>query len=389
MIGKAPSVQVLHVTTITLTLRFLQGHLQYQRKKGFQTHVACSPAPDLFSIAANSGALAWPIPMVRGISLLGDIKSLWSMLRLLRRMRPDIVHAHTPKAGLIAMVAAALAGVRLRIYHMHGLRFATATGMQRRILRLMELLTCKLAHHVFCVSDSLRDTALAEGLCRPSKLSVPGRGSIAGVDAGGRFRAEAGEERRAATRRELGIPLDSRVIGFVGRVVPEKGLAELETAWSKLRDRVPGCRLLLVGPNEHEYPLPPELAERLTADPKVHRVDFVEDPARYYAALDVLALPSYREGLSVVLLEAAAMERPVVATRVPGCVEAVVEGETGKLVPPYDPKALEDALYAYLADADLARRHGAAARKHVQRDFRPEPIWTEVADFYGKWLQRT
>jgi glycosyltransferase involved in cell wall biosynthesis len=228
--------------------------------------------------------------------------------------------------------------------------------------------------------------AVEEGLCPPGEIKVLLGGSGNGVDATGRFRPQP-EAIRREERARLGVPEDALVVGFVGRLVRDKGVLELAEAWRALREAHPSAHLVLAGRiEEEEDAIPLEVAAALRADPRVRLPGVVRDMPRLYAACDVVALPTYREGFPNVALETAAMALPIVATAVPGCVDAVVDGETGTLVPPRDPVTLGEALGRYLADAALRARHGEAARRRVLREFRQEAIWEAVADEYDALL---
>jgi len=269
---------------------------------------------------------------------------------------------------------------------MHGLPYMTASGMKRRILFMTERLSCSLAHRVFCVSLSLREVALTEGICSSDKLVVLG-GHGNGVDADVRFSpARVGNEARCLARESLGIPADSIVLGFVGRVVRDKGIVELAKAWKDLRSTFPTLHLLIVGPFERQDPVPIEVERQLSSDERVHLTGQVEDPAPLYAAMDIVTLPSYREGFNNVLLEAAAMERPVIASRIPGCVDAVEDGATGFLIPPRDANLLAQAIRRYLNNADLRREHGRAGRALVLSRFREESITKAMYEEYIQLL---
>jgi glycosyltransferase involved in cell wall biosynthesis len=281
------------------------------------------------------------------------------------------------------MLAAAARRIPIRVYHMHGIRGMTAAGWRRRLLMTTERIACRLSTSVLCVSASTRRTAIDEGLCTPDKLVVLGAGSCNGIDA--RYRFDPGrfdEQARAATRARLNIPASAPVIGFVGRLVRDKGIGELASAWERLASEFPELHLILVGEEEAEDPVPAPAMATLREHPRVRFVRWVTDPAPYYAVMDVVALPTRREGMPYVPLEAAAMGLPVVATRVDGCVDAIVDGVTGTLVPPEAPKPLADALAVYLRDATLRTRHGAAGRQRVLSDFVPEDVWGQVLALY-------
>jgi glycosyltransferase involved in cell wall biosynthesis len=170
----------------------------------------------------------------------------------------------------------------------------------------------------------------------------------------------------------------------VGRVVRDKGIHELCEAWRRVRREVPRARLLLVGKAEPQDPVSEHVLRELQNDPTVHLAGFVADVPGLYAASDVVVLPTYREGLPNVPLEAAAMGLPVVATRVVGCVDAVLHGLTGTLVPPRDAGALAEAMIGYARDPMLRARHGEAGRRRVLQEFVPERLWAELASVYER-----
>jgi glycosyltransferase involved in cell wall biosynthesis len=375
-------LRVVHLTAVPNMLLFLEGHLADLVAHGFEVTVVSSPGPLLERLAAREGVGRVGVPISREITPLSDLVSLARLVRIFRALRPDIVDVHTLKAALLGIVAARIAGVPVRIYHVHGLRHVTTTGRRRALLRICERVTSRLATRVLCVSRSVARAALAEGLVPAGKTSVLLGGSIAGVDATRRFVPARDDGERRAARAAVGLPFDARVLGFVGRLVRDKGVAELVAAWRVLRESHPDLQLLVLGERERGDPIPEALFASLAGDPRVRLVGHDRETPRWYRAMDLVALPTYREGFPVVPLEAAAMGLPVVATEVPGCVDAVVDGVTGTLVPPRDVPALAAALRAYLDDPALRARHGAAARARVLRDFDQRPMWNALRGEY-------
>jgi lipopolysaccharide/colanic/teichoic acid biosynthesis glycosyltransferase/glycosyltransferase involved in cell wall biosynthesis len=381
--------KLVHITTVPQTLAFLRGQVAFMKSNGYDVSAVSSPGPALEAFGRQEGIDVHPVQMPRRITPLGDLLAVFRLVRLFRRMRPDIVHGHTPKGGLLGMIASWLAGVPVRIYTLHGLPLETATGLKRTILRWCERVSCALARRVYAVSESLRRRAVSAGLCREERIAVLGAGTVNGVDAEHRFiPARVCSYEAARARRALGIPSEVRVVGFVGRVVHDKGVEDLVEAWKELREEFPDLYLLVVGPREPQDPISAEADRVLRSDPRVRLAGEIGSVRAMYAMMDVVALPTYREGFPQVPLEAAAMERPVVASRVTGCVDAVVDGETGTLVPPREPHALAEALAAYLKDPGLRRRHGTAARARVLRDFRPENLWLLTRWAYEESLGR-
>lgn len=369
------TARVVQLTTVPETLGFLRGLIGMLRQEGLDVQVLSSPGAELLRFARAEQVEGHAVPMVRGVAPLRDLAALVRIVTVLRRVAPRFVHAHTPKAGLLGMLAAWLLRVPVRIYHVHGFAFLTSTGPRRRLLITCERLACRMSHRVLCVSRSVREVALREGLCSPAKITVPAAGSIDGVDAARRFNPAAVDPRQVLALRQVHrVPRDAGVIGFVGRLVPDKGLGELAEAWTLLAREDPSLHLMLAGSYELHDPLPHAVRQGLEHDDRVHRLGHHQDMPCFYAAIDVLALPTRREGFPQVLLEAAAMERPVVASSIPGCLDAVVPGVTGTLVPASDPQALARALEAYLGDTGLRRRHGLAGRERVLREFRPQAV---------------
>ena len=378
---------LIHVTTIPESLRFVAGQAAYMKTKGFESHAVSSPGPVLTQFSMEESVPIHAVSMARRITPFRDLVALFKLWRLFRILRPHIVHAHTPKGGLLGMLAARFAGVPVRIYHMHGLPFITATGLTRRILMATETVSCRMASQVLCVSRSVRSMAVDLQLSSPGKIHVLLQGSCNGIDAETEFNPDRlSPSVRGEVRRRYGIPADSTVVGFVGRLARAKGLVELSDAWGRLRNEHPDLHLLMIGPEEPGDPPPLVVLDRLRADPRVHFAGENWDTPPLYRAMDILVLPTHREGFPIVLLEGAAMALPIVATRVTGCLDAVQDGITGTLVPAHDPKALADGLHRYVRDPFLRRRHGAAARGRILRDFSGKAMREAIYQEYVSWL---
>jgi len=368
-------IRLVHITTVPQTLAFLRGQVAYMKSRGIEVSAVSSPGAELEKFGDQEGVAVHAVEMPRRITPVGDLVALFRLVRLFRKLRPHVVHAHTPKGGLLGMIAAWVVGVPGRVYTIHGLPLETATGIRRTLLRWTERVSCGLARRVTAVSESLRRRAAAEGVCRAERITVLGAGTVNGVDAERRFAPSACPYEAAVARRACSIPSEVRVLGFVGRLVRDKGVEDLAAAWTELRERFPDLHLVIAGAFEPRDPVSAETRELLQSDPRVRLVGHVESMRSLYSIMDVVALPTYREGFPQVPLEAAAMERPVVATRVTGCVDAVVSGETGTLVEAREPHELALAVAAYLEDPALRRAHGTAGRARVLREFRPENLW--------------
>ena len=383
--GKHSPIKLVHIFTVPSSLEFISGQAGYMKDRGFELCAISSPGKALDEFGKREGVRVLGVQMERRITPLKDVIALVKLTKRIREISPNIAIAHTPKAGLLGMIGAWLVGVPVRIYYIRGLPFMTKRGLRRSLLRITERLSSLLAHRIFCVSHTVRGIALSESLCPRSKIKVILNGSGNGVDAERKFNKEiAGERARIETRRACGIPDEALVVGYIGRIARDKGLAELAEAWNGISGRFSEAHLLIVGPFDPYDPLPVQVEAKLRAAPRIHLVGHQKDVARFYAAMDVFVLPSYREGFPNCLLEAAAMELPIVTTDIPGCTDLIDDGITGALVPSKDPLALRDAIVSYLVNPDLRRRHGEAARERVLRDFAQEQIWEAT---YCEWLR--
>lgn len=362
---------LVHITTVSETLGFLTEQVGGMKARGFEVHVVSAPGPLLNDFARSGSVEAHAVPMTRKVTPLGDLVSVFRLWRVLRRLRPQIVHAYTPKGGLLGMIAAWAAGVPVRFYSVLGLPLVTASGLRKVLLRGSERVSCRLAHRVLGISRSVREEVIGQNFCPPGKIAVLLEGGSFGIDAIGRFNpARFGPAVRRAERARLGIPEAAPVVGFVGRLVCDKGVPELMAAWGLLREEFPDLYLIIAGPFEEHAPLPAVVVEQMRSDDRVRLTGHVGEPASLYAAMDLLTLPTHREGFGQVLLEAAAMGLPVVATRVTGCVDSVQDGTTGTLVPPRNAHALAAAVALYLRNPGLRIAHGSAGRARVLRCFR-------------------
>lgn len=371
-----------------IALGFLQGQPEYFESRGFEVSVLCPERRNgEWQVAKPAGIRIMNVPIERGIAPLRDLATLWRLWRVMSSLRPAVTNVGTPKAGLLGGLAAWMNRVPCRFYTLHGLRFETTRGAKRRLLIQMERLACRLAHRVICVSPSVRELAVASGLATPEKAIVLGSGSCNGIDAS-RFAVNPRLIQRAtALRRQLGIPEKTTVILFIGRLTADKGIPELVEAFARLDEQVSDVRLLLVGCFEEGDPLPLDTRQKLENHPHIVFAGAVQDTPTVYAAADIVVLPSHREGLPTVVLEAQAAGKPVVGASATGIVDVITDGETGLLFPVGDVAALTNALTRLINDTVLARKLESAGQKRVNHEFQQGQVWDALYRAYLEVLE--
>jgi glycosyltransferase involved in cell wall biosynthesis len=373
----------VYAVTVGLTARVtIRDQLINMKKRGYRVILLCAYDEETASFTERAGIEFIPIPMKRGFLTFRDLRCLARATVILRKIKPDVVHFSTPKAALLIGLASFLSRVPTRVYGMTGLRLEgeRPESLRYRMLRAAEYLTCKTAHAVLQPSESLRDRTTSLRLVRPNKALVLGRGSTNGVDLN--VFQPASVPVRGAARAKTRIDEKALVFGFVGRVVADKGIHTLIRAFDLLPQRVRSrAVLLLVGHIEENHLLPPGTVRRIGDDPDIIMTGFVENPSYWYRVMDVLVLPSRREGFPNVVLEAAASGLPTITTDVTGCRDAVDDDVTGFIVPVDDPHRLAEAM-TMLADNPAERvRMGAAARALVERHYDRTAVLTKTADF--------
>ena len=375
---------ILHVVNISFVIPYFLGkQLNWFAGKGHKEFIVCSPSDEMEEFSKRYSFEYRPIEVLRKISIGKDLKAVWKTYRYIKEVKADVVTGHTPKGGLIAMLAAWLVRVPIRIYLRHGLVYETSTGLKRSLLVNIDRLASKLATKIVCVSPSVAQRSIEDGLNPECKQTVLAHGTCNGIDVE-RFNKEAvSKEQLLALRKNLDINDGDFVIGFAGRLVRDKGIIELVRAFQTIRKEHQNVRLMLVGMLEIRDALPEDVVKTIKEDNGIISTGYVGYATieQYYALMDVYVLPSYREGFPTSVLEASSMEIPVITTRATGCCDSIVDGETGFFVG-HDEKELETALLKLYDSENLRKKMGKAGRKMVVENFQQEIVWKEIEKLY-------
>lgn len=374
----APQKRICFVVSSAFTVNaFLVKPILALAERGWHVTLAVNASTDEVIEPVRQCSIIVKVDVARPISPLQDMRGLWQLWQLFRRERFDIVHSMTPKAGLLAMLAAWLARVPKRIHTFTGQVWATQQGLMRWLLRGLDKLLASCATALLTDSPSQGEFLVEQGVVSAQRINMLANGSVCGADT---KRFAPNSEAKQAVRAALHIPADAKVLLFLGRLHPDKGIQELLQAFAKLAEKYADSHLILAGPDEGAA----EFIERFAAASKarIHCIGLTREPERYMAAADIFCLPSYREGFGLSLLEAAATGLPSVATRIYGITDAVVDNVTGLLVPVRDADALATAISRLLNEPALCQQLGAAARERAINEFSQEVVINAWLEFY-------
>ena len=349
--------KICYVATIPGTIEsFFIPQLRYLSENGYSVTVVCAYS-DSLQIQLGGKVIFHSIDIPRGISFAGSVKAIQELTAFFKLEQFDLIQYSTPNAAFYASIAAKAVGCKVRNYHLMGLRYLGASGMGRAILKTIEKIACANSTSIECVSKSNMELGIREGLFPREKVTVVWNGSTGGVDLA-KFDYARRDQWRNEIRGELGYSDKDFVYGFVGRITRDKGINELLEAYYGLNS---DAKLLLVGEIEDEQTLNQELFEKAKKDPNIVIHNAVSDIERYYAAIDVLILPSYREGFGNVVIEAGAVGTPAIVSHIPGPIDTIDPGVTALTVPVKDAKALADAM-GRMRQADYVNMGRNAAR---------------------------
>ncbi len=384
--------KLIRITTVPISLNKLLGRQLTFMNRHFEVTAVSAHEKELKEVAARYGIKHAHVEMTRQISPLQDLKSLWAFYRLCKKEKPLIVHSHTPKAGIVGMLGAKLAGVPIRLHTVAGLPLMEASGNKRKLLNFVERLTYSCATKVYPNSQGLYEFILKERFTSSNKLKVIANGSSNGIDTS-HFSPAATEERSAAQLKdELGISSDDFVFIFVGRLVGDKGINELITAFSKIsksanQQTISSCKLLLVGPLEAKLdPLLPETLSEIENNPNIMSVGFQQDVRLYFAIADALVFPSYREGFPNVVMQAGAMELPAIVTDINGCNEIIIHGKNGLIIPPKNSDALFNAMLQLIGDKSVYVQLQRNARPMITSRYEQQVVWDALLAEYNRLI---
>ncbi|OOG74885.1 glycosyltransferase family 4 protein [Algoriphagus sp. A40] len=379
--------KLIRITTVPISLKLLlTGQMKYMMEQGWEVIMVSAEGREVDQAVKNEGVRHEVIPFTRKITPLHDLKCIWQLIQFFKREKPDIVHTHTPKAGLLGMIAANLAGVKIRIHTLAGIPAMAAEGNKKNLLESVEKWTYSNATEVWPNSEGLRKFVIQNELCPENKLRIIGKGSSNGVDLEKFNRESLKENHLVAATMRIMPGEDEFIILSVGRLVKDKGIEELVSAFlnSKIVNR---SKLVLLGAFEQDLdPLSPETIQTIQDHPRIIQIDWSDHVAHYLALSDVLVHPSHREGFPNVLLEAGAMQVPVICSDIIGNSDIITQQITGLIFPVKDTAVLKEALEFAFVKREKMDHYAANLYRKVEENYDRKAIQKEIFSNYQRLI---
>ena len=375
--------KLIRTSTIGLSLNiFCNGLLRELSAEGYEVVALSSPDADLEIVGKREGVKAIGVEMERRISLLKDLKSLMRLIKVFREEKPDMVHSITPKAGLLSMIAARIAGVPVRLHTFTGLVFPTSIGLKRKILMLTDKITCRCATHILAEGSGVKNDLISNSITK-KEVRVLGYGNLRGIDLDFYCRAPEVESRAKEIRARLNASGDTFVFVFIGRFAGDKGVDNLMAAFDVLIKEGHDVRLIMTGDFEGQDPLKPSTIHMMKKSPYVLKSSgWVNDVRPYLAAADALVFPSRREGFPNVVIEAGALDIPSIVTDINGSREIIVPGINGSIVPPDDFDALLREMRRFIENRDFVKGLSSESRRMVAERYEQSFVRNNLKEYY-------
>ncbi len=376
--------KLIRITTVPMALRYLlPGQMRFMAANGYDVLMISADGKELNDVIKNEGCRHIIVPMTRRITPFRDLQCLFQLIRIFRKEKPDIVHTHTPKAGLLGMLAAKYCGVKLRIHTVAGLPMMVEKGFKYRLLKLIEKKTYAAANHIWPNSNSLLQFITKQQLTNPQKLQVIGKGSTNGIDVNFFNRATLDEQLAIRAKTSINYSTQNKYLLFVGRLVADKGIVELLQIFLRLQKQHHSLKLILVGEYETKLdPLPAATIKEIETNPAVIHINWTNDVKYYMSLADHFVFPSHREGFPNVLLQAGAMELPIICSRIAGNVDIVTHEETGLIFDTGNEQQIQELVEQALNDPEPVNAMAKKLKQAIYEDYRRENIWQNILEAY-------
>ena len=376
--------KLVRITTVPMALRYLlPGQMRYMQSNNFDVLMISADGKELNDVIKNEECRHIIVPMTRKITPFRDLQCLFQLIRIFRREKPDIVHSHTPKAGLLGMLAAKFCGIKVRIHTVAGLPMMVEKGFKYQLLKFTEKITAAAANHVWPNSNSLLQYITEHRLADPKKLQVIGKGSTNGIDTDFFSRASLNENIINTTKTTIQYAAENKYLLFIGRLVVDKGIVELVKVFAALQQKDPSLKLILVGGYEEKLdPLPAATLKEIETNISIIHINWTDDVKYYMSLADHFIFPSHREGFPNVVLQAGAMELPVICSHIAGNIDIVTHLVTGLIFECGNEHQLQQSIERALVNGEEMQSMTKKLREEIIENYRRENTWQNILEAY-------
>jgi len=378
--------KVVHVFTVSMSIVFLEDIYSKLKERGYELIIICSDGEEIRRQVKQSDFKFYPVSINRGINPFKDLIALIKIIFILNKEKPSIVHGHTPKGGFLGMLAAKIANVKNRPFHLHGFKFPGESGFKKKLIKVMEKKTIKLSTVVYSVSKSLSQYAIDKGLTTEHKIRVIHNGSVKGIDI--QESQTIIDKGKDYFIKKFNIKKFKCIVGYVGRITEEKGIAEFMFATKRLISRGYDIGIVLCGPNELTTQESIKKFSKFVQLENVQYFNKVNNPLEYMICCDIFVLPTYREGFGLVNIEANSVGVPVITTDIIGCIDSI-DNNTGIIVQSRDIESLYRALKRLIKNPSLRKSMGMNGIIRVRELYNREKIWNKLISEYDNMLSRS
>jgi len=375
-------IKVARIATIPNAFNHILRQIEIMVKNDIQVHLISSNTEYLKILKKKVSCPHIAVEINRNINIKKDLKALIALYFIFKKNKYDVVHSSTPKAGFLVSIAAFIARVPVRIHTFTGQRWATETGIFRKLLMFLDIIICKLSTELYADSKSQIDFLVDSKIVKIGKIRVIGSGSFGGIDLK-KFNPQENIQNRLNIFNDLKLDPDSFILIFIGRINKDKGIDELITAFSELSSEKYNIDLIILGNLENESnPLSDDVLNIMHNHKRIHCIGYSSTPQEYLAISDVFCLPSYREGFPTSVMEAAAMGLPAIGAKIPGTIDAIIDGKTGLLVEKKSKSSLKEAIIFFIKNPGQLKEMGERAKLRVEEDFGCEGIANQLIKEY-------
>jgi glycosyltransferase involved in cell wall biosynthesis len=372
--------KLIRITTVPMALKFLlPGQMKFMQANGFDVLMISADGIERNDVMEKEGCPHVIVPMTRKITPFKDLNCLWQLIKIFKKEKPNIVHTHTPKAGLLGMLAAKICGVRVRIHTVAGLPLMVETGFKFQLLKIIEKITFWGANHVWPNSNSLLNYIVECNLSSQKKLKVISKGSSNGIDLARFSKANFDNRILNDVKIKINYSLEHTYLLTIGRLVKDKGIIELVETFKIINASYTKTKLVLVGKFEEELdPLPSSIIEEIKTNVNIIHIDWSQYVEYYISIANVFIFPSHREGFPNVLLQSGALGTPIVCSAIAGNIDIVEDNKTGLLFPVGDRESLKNKIIFALENSGEMQKMATILQSNITKYYSRENIWNAL-----------